>query len=321
MGDGFADLVLGELVPVLAAHPLVDARLVGQRVAVARRQSHLLGGVLADEDVGNVERVVRTARADVQAPRLRGLRELLERPEAARDHAPVVALVVAEGAVGRQRAVQGVVTPAGTADQAAPAGAGRVGVWRELAPAVERGLHHGVPARRGLQFLPAAVRRVLLGGDVPLTGVEHPVPGLAQALGPHAQTGAHAGADGGGGGDVVVDAVDAGVDAGHQRGTRRAAVRRGAVGLGERDALARQPVGVRRPARVIRPQDVGLLLVRHEDEHVGWAAVGPCHLAFGSPCLVRRAACMAPEHSRQRLSARRRAGRPGRPDRSPAAGR
>jgi hypothetical protein len=42
----------------------------------------------------------------------------------------------------------------------------------------------------------------------------------------------------------------------------------GAVGLGEAHARRRQARGVRRYARVIRPHDIRLLLVGHEDEDI-----------------------------------------------------
>ena len=75
MGDRLAHLLRGKLVPVLAAHPLIDARFVLEAIGVAGGQGDRRRVVHTHEALRHAEGIVGADRADEECPRLREARQ------------------------------------------------------------------------------------------------------------------------------------------------------------------------------------------------------------------------------------------------------
>ncbi len=264
--DGQADLFGVELVPELTALARVQARPVAQVIAEARRQWHR-GRVKARRDI--LRRhvwVVRRHPPQVRAPGLVAAGQLADRGDGVLRLAVLERLVSGRRADGGEQGVGPTIArhPDAVAQPLARLRIARAGL------AVPRGLVPlGRDGRHGPELLPATVGRALLGADMPLAGVLHPVAGTREMLGPGDHARAQAPVDGRARQDVVEHAVAAGVHAGHEAGAGGAAVGADRVRLVEQHAFPRQARGVRRGAWVRRVQHIGALVVGHDDEDIG----------------------------------------------------
>ncbi len=184
MGDRLAVLTLAQLVP----HPalaLIDAGLVPQIIAPVRRQVHLIGVIHRRIVLRDYEGIVRAVGADIETPGASAGGQVLQGPQTVLDD-PVVTCGKG-GGLGRRlsSAVELQPAPAGPQDLAAAPRRIRLGTLCALAPALPGHAVIVAPADgRGAVIDPAAVRRSLIGADVPLSRIRQGITCLGQDLAP-----------------------------------------------------------------------------------------------------------------------------------------